>query len=235
MTSRQRITTNSEFMALIKPPKYAVWIGLAVAIALVFMFRPTKQPDDVVRLVMEKKAELWMESGAAFRGDEDDTAAPAGSAVSGSQPDRLGGPFSLIDHTGQAVTERDYLGGYTLVYFASTDCTGDCEKGLGAIAAAVDRVGSGAATITPIMITTDPEADSIAVLARFVAAVHPRLSALTGSPAQVEQAARAYGIDLAGGPPSSPIFLIDPKGRYVTHFDRTIAPDDLSAAIQGYF
>jgi cytochrome oxidase Cu insertion factor (SCO1/SenC/PrrC family) len=219
-------------MALPKPPKFAVWIGLLAAIALVFLFRPSGPPtDDKTKQAMEMKAALWMDGEAALRNDEDGTAEPAGDAQSAL----LGGPFSLIDHTGQAVTERDYLGSYTLVYFASTDCSGDCEKGLGAIVAAVDGIGGGAATITPIMITTDPEADSVAALARFAATVHPRLSALTGSLDQVEQAARAYGIDLEGEAPSSPIFLIDPKGRYVTHFDRTIAPDDLSAGIQGHF
>lgn len=222
-------------MALPKPPKFAVWIGLAIAVGLVFMFRPAKQPDDVVKHAMEMKAALWMEGEAALPGRGDDTEKQAGSVVSDPEPGPLGGPFSLIDHTGQAVTERNYQGSYALIYFASTDCSGDCEKGLGAIAAAVDRIGGDTATITPIMITTNPEADSIAALARFAATVHPRLTALTGSPAQVEQAARAYGIDLAGGEPSSPIFLIDPTGRYVTHFDRTIAPDDLSAGIQSIF
>jgi cytochrome oxidase Cu insertion factor (SCO1/SenC/PrrC family) len=219
-------------MALPKPPKYAVWVALAGAIALVILFSPAGPPtDDVKKQAMETRAALWMEGEATLLNDEDGAAEQAGDA----QFESLGGPFSLVDQTGQAVTERDYLGSYALVYFASTDCTGDCEKGLGAIAAAVDRIGGGAGTITPIMITTDPEADSIASLARFAATVHPRLSALTGSPAQVEQAARAYGVDLEGSAPSSPIFLIDPKGRYVTHFNRTITPDALSAGIQDYF
>lgn len=219
-------------MALPKPPKFVVWIIFPAAIALVFLFRPSEPPtDDVARQAMEVRAAQWMGREAPLHHDEDGTAEPDGDG----QSVVLGGPFSLIDHTGKAVTERDYLGSYTLVYFASTDCSGDCEKGLGAIVATVDRIGSGAATITPIMITTDPRTDSVVALARFAVTVHPRLSALTGSLDQVEQAARAYGIDLESEAPSSPIFLIDPKGRYITHFDRTIAPDDLSASIQGHF
>ncbi len=222
-------------MALPKPPKFGIWIGLAVAIALVILFRPTKAPDELVRQALEMKAQMWMDGEAAFLGRKGGAEEDAGSADGDLEPNVLGGPFSLIDHTGQAVTDRDYLGGYTLVYFASTRCAGECEQGLNTIAAAVNRIGQDTTAITPIVITTDPEHDSIAALARFAATVHPRLSALTGSPTQVVQAAQAYGIDIEGGAESSPIFLIDPEGRYVTHFDRTIAPDDLLANIQSYF
>jgi len=222
-------------MALPKPPKFGIWIGLAVAVALVFIFRPTKPPDELVRQAMEMKAQMWVEGQTAFFGGRDGTEEHASSADGDPHPNVLSGQFSLIDHTGQAVTDRDFLGGYTLVYFASTRCAGECEQGLNTIATAVNRIGQDATAITPIVITTDPEHDSIATLARFAATIHPRLSALTGSPTQVVQAAQAYGIDLENGAESSPIFLIDPEGRYLTHFDRTIAPDDLLANIQSYF
>lgn len=222
-------------MALPKPPKFGIWIGLVVAVALVFIFRPEMTPDEAVKEAMEKKAEMWMEGQTAMFGDRESTKERAGSTDGDPPPNVIGGPFSLIDHTGQAVTDRDYLGGYTLVYFASTRCADKCEQGLNTIAATVNRIGQAATTITPVVITTDPEHDSIATLARFAAAIHPRLSALTGSPAQVMQAAQAYGIDTKSGAESSPIFLIDPEGRYLTQFDRTIAPDDLLANIQSYY
>ena len=45
--------------------------------------------------------------------NDDVTKAPSGLITSVE----IGGPFSLIDHTGKQVTDRDYLGNFTLVFF----------------------------------------------------------------------------------------------------------------------
>ena len=38
----------------------------------------------------------------------------------------IGGPFALVDHHGKAVTERNYLGKPTLVFFGFTFCPDVC-------------------------------------------------------------------------------------------------------------
>ena len=43
---------------------------------------------------------------------------------------QLGGPFSLTDHNGNAVTEKDYAGQYQIVYFGFTYCPAICPTEL---------------------------------------------------------------------------------------------------------
>lgn len=110
----------------------------------------------------------------------------------------IGGPFTLTDQDGKRVTERDFAGKYRLVYFGFTYCPDVCPvdlqvigKGLRAFEQAdAER----AARVQPIMITVDPERDTPAVMKRFVAAFHPRLIGLTGSPKEVAEVAKRYGV-----------------------------------------
>ncbi len=80
----------------------------------------------------------------------------------------VGGPFSLVDHTGRKVTDKDFRGRYMLVYFGFTYCPDVCPSGLQVIAAALQKLGPKADRITPIFITVDPERDTPAQLAEYV-------------------------------------------------------------------
>jgi len=153
----------------------------------------------------------------------------------------IGGPFELVDHTGRAVTEQDFRGKYMLVYFGFTHCPDICPSTLQVVATAVDALGDAADEIVPIMVTVDPERDTRELLAGYVTAFHPRLVGLTGSPAQVAQALKAYRIyaqkvpdpDDASGDTytmdhSSFLYLMDRRGRFVTHFTHGTTAETLA-------
>jgi protein SCO1/2 len=151
----------------------------------------------------------------------------------------VGGPFSLIDHNGRRVTDKDFRGRYMLVYFGFTYCPDVCPSGLQVIAAALQKLGNKADRITPIFITVDPERDTPAQLSEYVKSFDPRLVGLTGTPPEVDAAAKAYRVyykkvqdekSTAGYTfdHTSIIYLMDPQGTYVTHFSHTTGVDTLA-------
>ena len=106
----------------------------------------------------------------------------------------VGGPFALIDHTGEPRTDADFRGKLLLVYFGFTFCPDICPTDLQAIGLAVDQLGAAGESVQPLFITVDPERDTPEHLADYVSLFHPRLIGLTGSREAIRQAAGLQGL-----------------------------------------
>ncbi|MEL7546660.1 MAG: SCO family protein [Pseudomonadota bacterium] len=106
----------------------------------------------------------------------------------------IGGPFSLIDHTGAERTEADYLGKPTLIYFGFTYCPDICPGTLVAIERAYESLPEGVAPPQTLLISVDPERDTPDALASYVSteAFPDNLVGLTGSEAQIAAAAEQF-------------------------------------------
>ena len=151
----------------------------------------------------------------------------------------VGGPFTLTDHTGKRVTDQDFRGRFMVVFFGFTYCPDVCPTALQVMAAALDKIGSKAEQITPVLITVDPERDTPEQMAMYVKSFHPRLVGLTGSPDEIAAVAKAYRAYFKRVPDpkssggytmdhSAIIYVMGPDGAFRTHFTYTVNADAMA-------
>jgi protein SCO1/2 len=155
----------------------------------------------------------------------------------------IGGPFELTNQDGQKVSDKDYAGKLLLVYFGYTNCPDICPTALQTVAIAMDDLGAAGDKVQPILITIDPERDTPAVLKEYVQAFHKRLVGLTGTPEEIAKVAKEYRVYYQKVPlknsslgysmdHSGFTYLMDGKGRYLTHFRHDVTPEELAKRIK---
>ncbi len=189
---------------------------------------------------------LGFAGGTPAHGTEDNGGAAAPTATEDDTPFpfEIGGPFALVDHTGTPRTDADFGHGYMLVFFGYASCDGICPVGLQRMAAALDRLGAAGARVQPLFITVDPENDTPAAIATYVAAVHPRLIGLTGSVDRLDRVAKAYRVRArpiartADGrviiSHGTYIYLMGPGGTFLTLLPPILDAEAMAATIRRY-
>src|SRR5688572_26996730 len=103
-----------------------------------------------------------------------------------TRPSAVGGPFELVNQDGKTVTEKDFLGKPLLVFFGFTHCPDICPTTLFEVSEVFNRLGPDAEKASAIFVTVDPERDTPEKLKLYLSSFHPRISALSGSEAQLE-------------------------------------------------
>jgi protein SCO1/2 len=53
----------------------------------------------------------------------------------------IGGPFTLVNHEGKTVTNKDYFGHWLILYFGFTHCPDICPETLEKLQNALDKIG----------------------------------------------------------------------------------------------
>ena len=107
---------------------------------------------------------------------------------------QIGGPFSLVDHHGKPVTDRDYLGKPTLVFFGFTNCPNVCPSTLLELTNQLEELGSDADRLNVLFITVDPERDTPQQLALYLSSFDSRITGLSGTPENILAVEKAYHI-----------------------------------------
>jgi protein SCO1/2 len=158
----------------------------------------------------------------------------------------IGGPFTLTDQDGKQVSDKDFDGRYRLVYFGFTYCPDVCPVDLQVIGQGLRQLEKSdpavAAKVQPIFISVDPERDTPPVVKQFVSAFHPRLVGLTGTPEQIAEVAKRYGIyyikeqsEGASGylvNHSRNAVLFGPKGEPIAIVPHDQGPETVAAELQ---
>ena len=167
------------------------------------------------------------------------TTPQGGQPVQSSGTALVGGPFLLVGADGKPVTDRDFRGRYMLIFFGFTHCPDICPAELQVIAQALEQLGDKAKNVVPIFITLDPERDTPEAMGNYLKSFGPNFVGLTGSPEAIAAAAKAYRVSYAkvedkesaadyGVDHSALVYLMDPEGRYVTHFSYGLSAEQMA-------
>lgn len=168
----------------------------------------------------------------------------AAAAPQAPMPIALGGPFSLVDHTGAARSEADFRGRYMLIFFGYAACKGICPMALPRMLGALDALGEMGRRIRPVFVSVAPAGETPGTLRAFVEKLHPRLVGLTGTPERLRAFARSYKVEakiIGRFPDRAPIishgslvYLVGPDGRFISLFPPVMGSAVMAAAIRRY-
>jgi len=173
--------------------------------------------------------------------------APAANTVQAADSSQPGGPFNLVDQDGHAVDQRVLNGKWSIVFFGYTFCPDFCPTTLTTLGQAMTQLGPAAQQVQVVFITVDPDRDSPKELKTYLSSrVFPKnIIGLTGTPAQIAQAAKAYVVYYqkdGTGPSytvdhSTVLYLMDPNGRFHGVIADGLTPQEearqITAAING--
>lgn len=172
-----------------------------------------------------------------------DAAQTAPSAVT-PLPFRLGGRFTLTDHTGTPRTEADPDGRFQMLFFGYANCQSICSVALPTMAETVALLAERGIDVTPVMITVDPARDTVAAMGPALARISPDLVGLTGDPAALDHVYDLYQVDskvVFDDPQYGPvyahgshIYVLDPAGTVATLFPPILSPERAAGIVAKY-
>jgi protein SCO1/2 len=169
---------------------------------------------------------------------------PNNRAVTPENP-LLRADFELMTANQKLVRDEDLRGQYLLVYFGFTHCPDICPTTLLLINNVLSQLGDKASKITPVFISVDPERDTPEIAATYAKNFGKNVLGLSGTPEQVQHAADSfkvyyskvedkgsalgYVVDHSGF-----IYLMGPKGEYVTHFAHHVSEQELKQGLMDH-
>jgi protein SCO1/2 len=154
----------------------------------------------------------------------------------------IGGPFTLTAANGQTVTDKDFRGEPTLVFFGYTHCPDVCPATLFEMSEVLRALGP-EKKAAALFITVDPERDNPVVMKDYLSSFDPRIVGLTGSRAAVDPVLkqfRVYSRKVQGEGDdytmdhTALVYLMDKQGRFVRPFRLDRTPAEAAAELSKY-
>ncbi len=153
-----------------------------------------------------------------------------------------GGDFVLSTQQGTLSLEQ-LRGKVVILYFGYTWCPDVCPTSLALLGMALHKLEpQELEAVQALFISVDPERDTVARLAEYTAYFHPALKGATGTPQQIADLARRYGVAYRreqGGSAtdytvdhSSFTFLLNRQGQIIEVLPHGTPSDKIAAAIR---
>ncbi len=160
--------------------------------------------------------------------------APASSSI--------GGPFALTGSNGQTVTQKDFAGEPTLVFFGYTHCPDVCPATLFEMSEVLRALGPDKKAAA-LFITVDPQRDTPEVLKDYLSSFDPRIIGATGKREAVETVLREFRVYSRKVPGEGEdytmdhtalVYLMDKQWRFVRPFRLDRKPEEAAAELSNY-
>ena len=152
--------------------------------------------------------------------------------------------FSLTNHHGESVTEKDFLGSLLLVFFGYSHCPDICPMNLSIIRDALERLGPEGTKVQPLFITLDPVRDTEEKLGPFLSHFHERLLGLTGTQKQIRSVAESFFVryklstekdhDYYLIDHTAATYLVDGAGQGLAIFQHNTPSAEIASTINSY-
>ena len=223
------MTRNNYFVRDLTPRVVSYLYASAVVTSLLFLFQTnvTYSHDGIIHESTEEANNHLLES-----------------LNTEGFPDIKGGDYSLINQFGNTRTSVDPNGQHQFIFFGYANCKAICSVALPRMSAAVDELKNQDIHVTPVLITVDPERDTIKNLRVAAKKIHPDLIGLTGSDRALNQAYDAFNIEksfIFNHPDEgaiyshgSYIYLLGPNGDFITLFPPIIGFERIAEVTANY-
>jgi protein SCO1/2 len=143
----------------------------------------------------------------------------------------IGGPFTLTGTDGQPFASSRLNGKPAAIFFGFTHCPDVCPTTLARLARLRRQLGQGDDALSIVFVSVDPERDTPAEVGNYLTLYDTPIVGLTGTPAQIEQVKKQFGIysrkvEQPGGGYSvdhtASVILLDRSGQFVA----TLSPEE---------
>ncbi len=163
-------------------------------------------------------------------------------AKSGLYVDPPGGDFTLQSLAGD-ISLSDYKGKVVLLYFGYTSCPDVCPTSLARIGGALHKLNEDELKqVQSILISVDPDRDTLEKLASYTRYFHPQMVGITGTKEQIDEIAKRYDVKYRTAEGSSAtgylvdhtayIFVLDKKGKISSFLPHAVPVDDAVLVIR---
>ena len=143
----------------------------------------------------------------------------------------IGGPFTLTGSDGKPFASSSLTGKPYAIFFGFTHCPDVCPTTLARMIRLRQQLNAGERPFELLFVTVDPQRDGPAEVGKYAELFGSPVTGLTGSPAQIEQVKKQFGIfsrqvpDGSGGysvDHTATVLLFDRQGKFIA----TIAPEE---------
>ena len=148
---------------------------------------------------------------------------------------RIGGPFTLTGSDGNPFTSSSLSGKPYGIFFGFTHCPDVCPTTLARMVKLRNELGDKERPFEIVFVTVDHERDGPAEVGKYAELFNSPVIGLTGTPAQIAQVKKQFGIYSRKVPDESGGYTVD-HTAIVLLFDRngqftgTIAPEESDSA-----